>query len=200
MKKLLLAFSLIAIINTSFAQLASRTWLVGGNGTFKTYNSTYTSSNSSQKSSYLQLSIFPNVGYFVLDRFAVGISPGFSWGKGQGGDVLDSNGNLIGSGGSNNDKWLYVGPFVRYYFLDSEKPFNILASASYQYGTYWSKPFTGSANNFGFSAGPVIYFNSSVGLELMVGYYYNTSDIESLYKTQEKGFQMSIGFQIHLEK
>jgi len=49
-------------------------------------------------------------------------------------------------------------------------------------------------------AGPVIYFNSSVGLEVLLGYSSSLEDVENANKEVRKGFQVAVGFQIHLEK
>lgn len=45
-------------------------------------------------------------------------------------------------------------------------------------------------------AGPVIYFNSSVGLELSLGYYYQKPNNDAA----TTGLQTRIGFQVYLEK
>ncbi len=54
-------------------------------------------------------------------------------------------------------------------------------------------------------AGPEIFFNSTAGLEILLGYRQNIISIEnslpeSNLKNNKKGFQISIGFQLHLEK
>ncbi len=49
-------------------------------------------------------------------------------------------------------------------------------------------------------AGPVIFFNTSVGLEFLLGYSSSIEDIKDRYKNSIQGFQIGIGFQIHLEK
>jgi len=47
-----------------------------------------------------------------------------------------------------------------------------------------------------------VFFNTSVGLELLLGYYHRKEVIKENeeFVTNQKGFQISIGFAIHLEK
>lgn len=60
----------------------------------------------------------------------------------------------------------------------------------------------GTLNKFSFLVGPEIFFNSSVGMEVLLGYKtYNQKMVESFYTSYiENGFQIAVGFQIHLEK
>lgn len=192
MKLLLKTFVLLAISTSSFAQLTKGNWLVGGSSSFSSTNSSTSYPNNAEvKSEEINLAISPNLGYFLLDKFAIGLSPSFTWGKGKATTV---------GGGNTNIKRFLIGPFARYYLLDIEKPYNILVGASYQYGIYSFKPTNGKLATFSVAAGPVIYFNSSVGLEFTFGYASRVDDIKDSYKTTQKGFQMGIGFQIHLEK
>ena len=51
-------------------------------------------------------------------------------------------------------------------------------------------------NSFSFAAGPVLYFNSSVGLEFLVGY----STVKYLHiEGSDNTLQAVIGLQVHLE-
>ena len=53
-----------------------------------------------------------------------------------------------------------------------------------------------SANRASFFAGPVFYFNESVGLEFTVGY----STTKSFQIKGNKSILMGLGIQFHLEK
>lgn len=200
MKRLIIALVFTFILHSGYSQLNKENWLVGGSASFSSTNSSYKTPGFSQKSNEFNLSLSPNVGYFLLDKFAIGLTPTFSWGKSEGGDAIDNNRNVVGSGGTSNVKRFLIGPFVRYYILDTEKAFNILVSAAYQYGIYSFKPTRGIINNLSFATGPVIFFNSSVGLEFLVGYGSRIEDVEGSYRNTQKGMQIGIGFQIHLEK
>lgn len=189
MKRLFIAFVLTFIFHSSYSQLTTGNWLVGGSGSYFSSKSTFNSPSFSQESDGFDLSVSPNVGYFLLDRFAVGLSPTFSWSK------FKDN-----SGANSNIKRFLIGPFARYYFLNTDKPYNILVASAYQYGTYSFKPTKGNIQNFSAAVGSVIFFNSSVGLEFTIGYSSRIEDIRDSYKTTQKGLQVGIGLQIHLQK
>lgn len=191
MKKPFIFLSLSTLFLTAQAQLNKGNWLVGGTGKFYSYTSTYTSAAYSNEASYTQIDLSPSIGYFVTDKLAFGIRPTFSSIKGK----VTSTGGL-----STNVQRYWIGPFGRYYFLKSDKQFNILADVSYQYGFFGGGLAKGNLNTFSVLAGPVVYFNSSVGVEFLLGYSYSKEDVESYQKEVRKGFQIGIGFQIHLEK
>ena len=187
---------------SSFAQLDKKTWLVGGNGTFSSVDDNFSATTVASEYKRTEIKISPSVGYFVIDKFAMGLKSSLSWNKNKG---LTANTTLSVS----KDIRLDYGPFIRYYFLDKEKPFNILADLSYQFGNlkFIESNDKGVRNNLSIMAGSVIYFNSSVGLELLLGYKIekekltrSTSTPQYFYTDTKKGFQTSIGFQIHLEK
>jgi hypothetical protein len=101
---------------------------------------------------------------------------------------------------------LAVGPFARYYFLNTDKPFNILADVSYQFGYLQQLGLLhekGKNNTFSAMGGTEIFFNSTAGMEILLGYINKTVSIENspgAFKNSKSGFQVSIGFTLHLEK
>lgn len=193
MKQFILLFGFSTFCLTAQSQLTEGIWLVGGTGSFSSTQNTYSSSAATQSSEVVNLNLSPNIGYFLLDKFAIGIRPSFAKIKSH---ITSVN------GGNTNENRLDFGPFARYYFLEAEKQFNILTDASYQYGFYWFTPTKGHRNTFSASAGSVVFFNSSVGLELLIGYYWRKEEINDAFKTinEENGLQMTIGFQFNLEK
>ncbi len=198
MKKMILSFLLFASALTAKSQLEKNTWLVGGSAYFYLSKRDYTSSVTSNGNGYskeLNLTMSPNIGYFLIDKLAVGVRPYFSWGKGE---FFPSD--PTSSGGSSDSKRYGIGPIARYYFLDKEKQFNILTDISYQFGEWNAGGQKGKLSNFSFTAGPVIYFNSSIGLEFLLGYNSQSEVLKAYSKNSSKGFQTSIGFQIHLIK
>ncbi|MEZ5034920.1 MAG: hypothetical protein R2796_08025 [Chitinophagaceae bacterium] len=182
-------FAIISLQANS--QLAKKTWLVGGSGSFLASKHSYSSPNYSSSSDRLETSLSANVGYFILEKLAIGIKPGFTKFK----DGVDGPG-----GGYSNQNRLYIGPFVRYYFLNSDKDFNILTDLSFQHGFYWFTPTKGNINIFSFSSGPIVYFNSSVGIEFLLGYYSKKEIIKQNgeFIDKQTGFRLDIGFQISL--
>lgn len=195
------SFFLVSLLFTtnSFAQLDKATWLVGGNGSFYSYNGAYTSASNSNTTKVNNIDIRASIGYFPIDKLVVGLRPSLYFNKGH----FYVNGNSTGDISSNTQ--FLIGPFTRYYFLRKEKQFNLLADISYLVGTN-SSPLTpnfkGSLREFNISAGVEIFFNSSCGVEFLVGYRNKYEDIKGTtgYTDKKNGFQVGIGFQLHLQK
>ena len=195
-------FSVIALFFTltSFAQLEQRTWLVGGSGSFYTYTDKYSSPNLNQTGKWTEISLAPSVGYFFEDKFCGGIRAIFSSSKGT--DIA-SDGTISTA----NQYYLSGGPFLRYYFLEMDKPFNILSDVSYQLGV---NQYLGGAHQKGkynmFSAmtGIEAFFTSSASIEFLLGYSQKITSIGdntvSPITDTKNGLQASIGFQLHLIK
>ncbi len=175
-KTLFVANLLLTI--TSNAQITEENWLVGGSASFGKSSS---KSEGGFTQSSTGLRIEPNIGYFVKNKFALGLSASFGYSKTDGGV------STIGYGG---------GPFVRYYFLKPEKIVNILAEAKYSIGTSKTQGIDESTfgTSYNFKAGPVIFFNSSVALEMTLNYDTVKSD-----QTIFNDLTFALGFQIHLE-
>ena len=190
---------LSAFLITGFlanAQLDKGVWLVGGSGNFFSYKLQIKSQYVDYPNGhYTDILISPDIGYFVADRIAIGLRPTFS----------SSNGEVT-STITSNQRQFFAGPFIRYYFLNPEKQFNILTDMCYQLGVSREGPrhiYRGSINNFWLMAGPELFFNSSVGMEILIGYNYKKSTVkypEAPNLDIRNGFQTSIGFKLHLEK
>jgi hypothetical protein len=196
MKHIFSFFSLLVFTGTTFGQLTKGHWLVGGSGRFYSYKNNYQTSAFTSNGKYSQIDLSPNVGYFLADKFALGLKSTISSVRG--------NFTVIGGSGqgeSSGQRYLF-GAFGRYYFLETEKQINILVDVSYQTGIIRGLNDTkGTLNNFSVSAGPVIYFNSSVGIEFLLGYATDLEEYSSqVLKEKRNGIQFSIGLQIHLIK
>lgn len=181
MKKItaLMSFLLLLSFNSN-SQLTKGNWLVGGTGRFSSQRQ---SGNVIAKSSSIRLT--PNVGYFFIDKFAGGTKISLDYYK------IKYNGRV------SKTTQLGIGPFLRYYFLNVDNRVNLFAESAYQYlHSSGNSGGRDDSHTFTFSAGPVIYFNSGVGIELTANYeLLNDSDDPSTVKT----FYLSLGFQIHLE-
>ena len=187
MKKLVIAAILnLACVNT-FSQLISGTWLVGGVGKFSRSANTFESNDTTSLDILADISISCDIGYFIIDRLSVGLRTSYSKYKATIQGV---------SNDGTNDNRLEFGPFVKYYFLNTDRQFNIVADVSYQYGRFWHKPQKGPINKFSISAGTVVFFNSSVGLEMLIGYFKRKEEISYQLTTTHKqqGLQIGIGF------
>jgi len=196
MKQLFLFLSVYILPLTSMGQLTKDNWLIGGMGNFYSYNQTYSSPTNNATAKYTSIEISASVGYFLIDKLSLGLRPTFSSYKGE----VTSSGLV-----TNTNKFAF-GPFVRYYFLSTDKPFNLLTDISYQLGiNKFALPpkEKGKFNTLSIMAGTEIFFNTTVGLDILLGYKLKTETIDdspSKYKDVRKGIQASIGLQIHLEK
>lgn len=81
MKKNTLFFVFLIITTNLIAQLDKKTWLVGGTGSMTTTKSNYRSDTYYQESDELKVNFNPNIGYFIGDKFALGLKQTFSWVK-----------------------------------------------------------------------------------------------------------------------
>ena len=172
--KLFIAITLLSFV-TSNAQITKGNWMVGGSGSF--YSTQLKDENLNSKGIGLELR--PNFGYFIKDKLSIGITPLLAYNKPDNGSSVTSYG---------------VGPYVRYYLLNTEKRINILTHVGYAY--YSSSNSNNKSTALDFKAGPVIYFNSSVALEMTLNYNVNKSSPSTTYNILSLG----LGFQIHLEK
>jgi hypothetical protein len=188
MRKLFVSYLFITFFFTANSQITKGNWLVGGTGKFYSYTTQYSSATYSNEAKYTQIDLSPNIGYFVIDKLAFGLRPAFSSIKGK----VTTTGGM-----PTNLQRYWIGPFGRYYFLPSDRQVNILTDISYQHG-FFGGISKGSLSALSAMAGPVVYFNSCVGTELLLGYSSSIGDVEGFQKETRKGFQIAIGFQIHL--
>jgi len=183
----LISIACLVLSNPATSQITQGNWMIGGNASFnsdKIHSTNVTTTN-------IQLS--PGIGYFIWDKFSAGLKFDIAFQKM--GYPGPSNTGYI------NTNHLIAGPFVRYYLLNEEKLLNLFVEGNYAYGTYKTSGYyaisDGRTSKYSFLAGPVVYFTNNVGLEFTVGYY-NNQDISA--HSTNKGFQMGIGLQVHLEK
>jgi hypothetical protein len=181
---------------TAYCQLDKGIWLVGGSGSFNSYHRDFHAPAYTVIYKETEIIISPLVGFFIMDKIALGLRPSYRLQKSE-----DRGSTGPASGGKGNTSWVDLGAFGRYYFLKKDNNYNIVSEISYQYGlqsNFGSN--TGHSNNFNALLGPVLYFNSSVGIELLVGYNSRRESYDDGYKNFSNGFLTTIGFQIHLEK
>ena len=111
---------------TANSQITKGNWLMGGNASIS-----YTKSIPKQTNTYLNsaegktfsILLQPNIGYFVVDKFAIGLKLGVT-------NTYPTNQSF-----QINQTQFSISPFLRYYLLKTDKPFNIfverLASKSF---------------------------------------------------------------------
>ena len=184
-KKLLSVMVCCVVFYAAKSQINKGNWMVGGSGSFAR---TIYNSESGQKNTYYNISINSDVGFFVAAKFSTGFKVGFT---------KDAS-KTTGTNGYFTVYDFNIGPFLRYYFLPIDKQFNILADGAYQYGFVGGNSGISSyKNTFSLNVGPVIYFNSSVGLEFLIGY--STYTVVG-FSGNNSTVQTSVGFHFYLEK
>lgn len=173
-----LFFFLVLVTSVSLnAQITKGNWLVGGSGEFSSQSFEFNNGSSSKRE---YLTIKPNIGYFIKDKFVIGSSLRY--------ENFDSF-NIYG-----------IGAFSRYYFLKKHKPFNLFAQLHYDFTHTVSdvNPQVGNALNssfYGIRLGQVIFFNNVVGMEFSLVY-----EKGNLQDSNSDTFKAVLGFQIHLSK
>lgn len=173
-KVLYIATLLIAV--TSNAQIDKGNWMMGGSGAFGNFKTTSGGSSSTSTS----ITISPNIGYFFIDKLAIGTAGQYNY--------------VFPKGGSKTISSNSVSPFIRYYFLEKEKQINIFSEARYEIMRMNHSNF--KADTFLIKAGTVFFVNSSVGIEVALNY----STQKTNQNFENRAIYLNVGFQIHLEK
>lgn len=165
------------------SQITKGNWLVGGSINFSSNKLTSDLGGFTTTT----FEVAGNAGYFFIDKLVGGVRPNIFLGK-----TKTENADNI----SNRSA---VGPFLRYYFLPEEQKVNMFLDGGYSYGR---SKVTGQnaipSHSFYFMAGPVIFLNTSVALELFVGYSFTKS--KDGINSKKSNAQAGLGLQFHLEK
>jgi len=199
MKPILFITIALLITTSSYAQLEKGTWLVGGSSSFYSYNEIITTSENFIKYKEVDLDLSASLGYFPMDKLSIGLRPDMTWEKSHWTQASPG----IGGGHGNNFRYK-IGPFARYYFLSSERQFNLLSDICYQLGTnFVTGGDKGRYETLSVMSGMEVFFNSTAGVEILLGYAHNLVTIDNSPSAQtnnKNGFQISVGFQLHLIK
>jgi len=180
-KATFLFFAFIFVIKNVNSQITMGNWLVNGTASFSKLQSSSTAITQFKQTNF---QISPSLGYFLKDKLAIGLRPSLTYGS-----------NTV----ANSNTIISIGPFVRYYILKTHNIINLFTEGRYALGSNTGKGQTTSLklNTYSIAAGPVLYFNSSVGLEFIIDYSISKY-IEFPGNNNEMRF--GIGFQFHLEK
>ncbi|MFY7883617.1 MAG: hypothetical protein ACOVOV_02090 [Dolichospermum sp.] len=170
----ILVVATLFIAFASNAQISKGNWMMGGSGAFG--NSKVTSIGAEDTGFYLNL--YPNVGYFFIDKLAVG-----------------TNASLVMAFQQKSTSAWGIGPYVRYYFLEKEKAINVFSELSY-YAERRNDTDDLKFNNYNIKAGTVFFLNSSVGIEVALNYL----NLSTNQDFENERFYLGVGFQIHLER
>jgi hypothetical protein len=224
MKKQILLVIMVAFVLTSVAQTEKGNRLIGVSlggfgyshaGTHGTNTANaYTTQNDNN--SY-DISINPDIAWFVKDNLAVGGSVNIKLGTDK---SKAENNNTINNSATYtiNKSSFYIGPYVRYYFAGSKKgqPFAQIA-VQYGFGSSKTEPSQGlNLNktkivydyNAGISLGYELFFNKTIGLFASIAFNYgkqkitgqfpNLGDVKSIIETTSFNIPVNLGLQVHL--
>lgn len=204
MKKILLLLLVFSSILAS-GQTEKGSFMIGGNASVNFTKNSVEDNMSEGKNFSFELN--PLAGYFVANKFSVGLSIPFSWSRQKAkyeGFNAEYKSLNRGSG---------ISPFVRYYI--PVKSFFIVTEAAYSWSynkyTYDSiDPVTGEiigndefsskSKSIRLSAGPTFFLSKYSSIEILANYQHDTFDQESSQTYRASNFYVSVGFQIYLPK
>lgn len=204
MKKLILSLTaVVAIALSANAQTEKGKWILGGTASYQSVKSDADGAKAAQ-----DLSLVPNIGYFVADNFALGTGIGYNFSK-------------IGTASATGqNEAVVVSPFGRYYVgLSDQFKFFGQAAVPLAFGTVKatdangdSGAKTGSSTSVGVALSPgFAYFpTKKIGIEFAFrGVSYNSYTVEDANDNKIKGagsesfaigtsfFTPQIGVQFH---
>ncbi|QHT66843.1 outer membrane beta-barrel protein [Rhodocytophaga rosea] len=173
-------FCLLFFLPTAYAQTEKGTLLLGGNASM--------SFNSQMSNKSFGVSIYPQVGFFVANKFALGanVSLGYS--------SYDVNSFRSGSIG--------IGPFVRYYlgagkaipFLEARGGWNHYQS-KYKEPNGTTRKDRQNSGYGGLGLGLAYFLTPTIGLESLLSY-----DLYRQNSYTNRALNLRIGFQIYFSR
>lgn len=171
-----LVFNVLMASSTfSYSQLQKGSFLIGGTATYTDYSKFFNYTRT-------EVEVAPNIGYFLFDKFALGLRSGFT---------------IINSEYHSQDQTTYLlSPYLRYYILSPDRPFNIMVQTHYQ--NQFSKSY--NSNEFGVSGGLIVFLSDNIALEFLLGYTKQKSYNENINSLNINSFKSGISFQIHLNR
>jgi hypothetical protein len=201
---LLLSLPVISQDTSSFTKPTLKgNLIIGGDFKFafshayeKAYSNNIFISDSRFKIDAISLSISPEIGYFIIDGFVIGVSPTFTYSSTKSTGLIssilvDMKGNSLGIGGN---------LFVKYY-LKNCLFFEIESGYKYSKSTdNATNPFSNSTYSVIPSIGYAIFLNSKVSIEPKINYEFNYLSSKysdsSTSKESVNGISLSAQFSI----
>jgi hypothetical protein len=225
MKKQILIVIMVAFVLTSVAQTEKGNRLIGVSlGGFGYSHSgvhgtnTINTAFTQQDVNSFDISINPDIAWFVKDNLAVGASVNIKLGT----DKRKYNSTTPTPQSSTdgiNKSSFYIGPYARYYFAGSKKgqPFAQIA-AQYGFGGSKSDPSQSQLVNktktvydykAGIALGYELFFNKTIGLFASIAFNYGkqkttgqfpnlSGDVKTIAETTSFNIPVNFGLQIHL--
>lgn len=196
MKKIVTIFALALICSGAYAQFNQGRILAGGAIGFSA-TTTKAKSNSATNTLYHNTSftVMPNVGYFVIDKLAVGAGLGLGVHSQKG----DGNSNYK----STNTSFALT-PFARYYldpgiFFQAQVGFGSESDKTKLDGSNTTTTTKYGVFDWAVAAGYAYFLNDNVAIEPMIGFKsHSLNDKDADVKAIESGLFINIGFQVYL--
>jgi len=180
-KASVIAIAIVLLSTAANSQITKGNWLIGGNAEFSTSKTT----TSEGTTSGLYISATPKIGYFLIDKLGAGLLLSYSHSTSTYNNMTSKFTNLG------------IGPFVRYYLLPVDNRVNILCESNFELHAFkHDHNSTSTFTSYRILAGPTVFFNSSAGIEMLIGY----KEYREKNNVRDNGIYMSIGFQLYLEK
>ncbi len=180
-KLFLIVFAFLFMSTISFSQVLSKgNFILGSTVGFSTASSNANSTTNGVETegdgpSSLQISFSPNMGYFLMDQFALGIGMDYTFSR-----VEEANRDRT------DDSDFLFGPFARYYFpVDDGMAFFFLVNFGFGNSSDQQMLPTGrqrvNSNIFAIGAGPgfTIYSSRAIGIESILKYNFARSEFET---------------------
>jgi len=188
----IIAFAFIAITTSAFSQTDQGKLIIGGSSNlglnFRTSETEINGNNNGSEQKTTSFNISPNIGYFIIDNLAVGISLPFNTGSSKFDDGKSTFSSFV------------VSPFVRYYFTQSNiKPYilgrvGFGSSKSSFRSSFSDNDSKSNVFNFGFGGGVAIFVNDFVSFNLGINYGNSTSKPNNDSVADIKTTNSNLGF------
>ncbi len=196
--KNLITLLLIIISMNLFSQvekpITKGNFLIGGSasGGYYSQKYTYSSSSTANTTSAIDASLYPSIGYFIIDGLAVGLSLNASISEG----LKENKYSSLGFG---------LGPFIKYY-----TPIGLFVGSKFNYSLssakFDSKKFyNDNSINVSPEVGYAYFINSKVAIETSLNYSFYLSNRTFANQSQNPDdsnkynrLYFSLGFQIFL--
>jgi len=197
----------VLLTSNSFAQINKGNFLTGGllGGRFSQSKSIGSPIFSTQETTERELNFIGQIGYFLVNKFALGINAQYSLTQETTVINLYFPSHLSQRYELNN-KIFAIGPFARYYLLSPKNKFNVYFQGAVLAGNILrnnfsyidpAMPIDEESKNlmaYQISAAPSYFINKNISLE-WVFMYSRYNHVE-----QVNNFSSAIGIQIHLVK
>lgn len=186
--------TLLVTAQVTYGQTGKGSWLLGGDLSYSSYESRLSQGGMNIKSTNLSYYVQPRVGYFVYDRFAVGVDLEIGWNT----STIDNGLQKTETRANNN----FVSAFARYFFYK-----HMFVQGSYGAGNNnadsslpaSNREFSGTKWTLGF--GYAIFLRKSSALELSLSSRTSilTDKSGQLTSTVDE-LLVGLGLQIYLSK